>query len=68
MQGIGVKSYKIVIKKIKKALTKTIEYVILYSNQRDKQISEKIKGGIKDDVNTEIIVKKDNKQILHFSA
>lgn len=49
MQGIGVKSYKIVIKKIKKALTKTIEYVILYSNQRDKQISEKIKGGIKNE-------------------
>lgn len=95
-------------------MTKTIEYVILYSNQRDKQISEKLKVESKmkretyeiyisvgteelkkmfemyatndieiikqtakilvnvkciyDDVNIEIIVKKDNKQILHFSA
>lgn len=55
MQGRGVKSYKIVIKKIKKALTKTIEYVILYSNQRDKQISEKIKGEIKNENNYKMV-------------
>nr|DAE93721.1 MAG TPA: hypothetical protein [Caudoviricetes sp.] len=33
MQGRGVKSYKKILKKnFKKVLTKTIEYVILYSN------------------------------------